>query len=432
MTSRRSPGLPSSQPDSGVDKLFQRVAIPPSPREPGSPITAGRRAGTFAPGSAPVSAGPRRRSSNIDPPSPGSSEGEASLRRGSSFHRDPSERSDPPESTSGVVRHTSLPETDVLATLGVPDARPNGGVAPYGRRSSPSPTHTPLTSDAISATRAAAARVLAGRAGGTLPRAQGGRHDESPARVAGGAVRFLTEDAIKAATNEMEVETVMKLVFTGKGLSHISGLVRCRCLTELNLSDNHIERIEGLEGLIHLKKLVLTNNKIRLVEGLEDNKALEHLLMQANDVTDLAGIQHLSGLQNLVSVYFKNVDGSQRNPVCTHPEYRSYMLSVLPQLRNLDGERLRLTAQAVTGDTSLAFDMGEDADPFVQREAAAAAAAVGPPQRWLEGWDWGTPSSTQPDLSSALAGLKALIQDCRGLSRQSDQMLTKAREGMRA
>ena len=41
------------------------------------------------------------------------------------------------------------------------------------------------------------------------------------------------------------------------------------------------------------------------------------------------------------SVYFKNVDGTQKNLLCEHPSYRSSIMRQLPQLTNMDGERLK-------------------------------------------------------------------------------------------
>ena len=91
----------------------------------------------------------------------------------------------------------------------------------------------------------------------------------------------------------------------------------------MNLSGNEIEAIEGLERLSNLRKLTITTCKIKSLEGLSKCRNLEHILIQENEISNIGEIAHLTGLQNLKSLYFKNIDGSQRNPLCEHPSYRS-------------------------------------------------------------------------------------------------------------
>lgn len=105
----------------------------------------------------------------------------------------------------------------------------------------------------------------------------------------------------------------------------------------MNLSGNEIEAIEGLERLSNLRKLTITTCKIKSLEGLSKCRNLEHILIQENEISNIGEIAHLTGLQNLKSLYFKNIDGSQRNPLCEHPSYRSSIVRQLPQLTILDG-----------------------------------------------------------------------------------------------
>ena len=51
-------------------------------------------------------------------------------------------------------------------------------------------------------------------------------------------------------------------------------------------------------------------------------------------------------MPKLVSLYLRNVDNTQANPVCACKDYKASILRRLPHLRNLDGERLRSTAHA--------------------------------------------------------------------------------------
>eukprot|EP00242_Pyramimonas_sp_CCMP2087_P003796 CAMPEP_0198211680 /NCGR_PEP_ID=MMETSP1445-20131203/25115_1 /TAXON_ID=36898 /ORGANISM="Pyramimonas sp., Strain CCMP2087" /LENGTH=200 /DNA_ID=CAMNT_0043886001 /DNA_START=152 /DNA_END=751 /DNA_ORIENTATION=+ len=156
----------------------------------------------------------------------------------------------------------------------------------------------------------------------------------------------LTPTIIKAQSGQFDLEAVNVLSYTGRDLPLISNLEECVNTVEINFSDNKIPRIEGLTTLGKLRRLVLTNNQIEQVESLEQLESLEHLLLQGNKISTLAelNLPLLQMLPKLVSLYLRNVDGSQSNPVCKLAGYRTTILASLPNLRNLDGERLRSTA----------------------------------------------------------------------------------------
>lgn len=151
----------------------------------------------------------------------------------------------------------------------------------------------------------------------------------------------ITESLIKAVSGEFDLATVYKLQLCRMNIRTIENLENCVNLTELNLSGNEIDKIEGLERLHNLRKLTLTTNKITSLAGLAKCENLEHILIQENNIGNIGEVSHLLPLQNLKSVYFKNIDGTQRNPLCEHPSYRSSIVRQLTQLSILDGERLK-------------------------------------------------------------------------------------------
>lgn len=53
----------------------------------------------------------------------------------------------------------------------------------------------------------------------------------------------------------------------------------------------------------------------------------------------LAAYAMQAELSQLQSLYLQNSDGSQPNPVCSRLDYKNTVLSSLPNLKNLDGER---------------------------------------------------------------------------------------------
>ena len=106
-----------------------------------------------------------------------------------------------------------------------------------------------------------------------------------------------------------------------------------------SVSRNCIQGIEGLENLVKLRKLTLTSNRIQSLENIEQIPSLQHLLIQDNRLTSFEDLKQLQNLPNLQSVYFQNHGGDLPNPVCSDRHYKIKVLDLLPNLRNLDGER---------------------------------------------------------------------------------------------
>ena len=149
----------------------------------------------------------------------------------------------------------------------------------------------------------------------------------------------LTKKAILEEARTFDLEIVTKLSCTSRRLTRIACLENCVNITELNLSKNSIRGIEGLENLVKLKKLTLTSNRIESLENIEQVPSLQHLLIQDNRIANVEDFQQLQSLPNLQSVYFQNHGGDLPNPICSDRHYKIKVLNLLPNLRNLDGER---------------------------------------------------------------------------------------------
>ncbi len=175
-------------------------------------------------------------------------------------------------------------------------------------------------------------------------------------------------------SGEFDLESVYKLQLCRMNIRTIENLENCTNLQELNLSGNDIERIEGLERLHNLRKITLTTNKITSLAGLDKCENLEHILIQENNVGNIGEFTQLLGLKNLKSLYFKNIDGTQRNPLCEHPSYRSSIVRQLTQLTILDGERLK-HANTVYSDAPAA-------------PSSAPAVVIPESKAWLGDFSW--------------------------------------------
>lgn len=72
-----------------------------------------------------------------------------------------------------------------------------------------------------------------------------------------------------------------------------------RPIDDLNLSGNHIEKIEGLDQLTSLHRLQLEVNEIATIEGLDQLTKLDHLDLSMNKITEIKGLDKNTKLSNL-------------------------------------------------------------------------------------------------------------------------------------
>uniref|UniRef100_A0A672N9J1 Leucine-rich repeat and coiled-coil domain-containing protein 1 n=1 Tax=Sinocyclocheilus grahami TaxID=75366 RepID=A0A672N9J1_SINGR len=168
-------------------------------------------------------------------------------------------------------------------------------------------------------------------------------------------------------------------------LTKIEGLTAWH-IRHLDLSSNHICRIEGLASLSSLCTLNLSCNLITKVEGLNGLTNLTRLNLAYNQINDLTGLLHLHGaeyklkylqlhsnsldsmnhllqcmlgLQNLKNVTFSK-DGAQ-NPVCSLPGLEIVMvLQSLHQITTLDGVDRLGNASALAEDSPMVVPGLED------------------------------------------------------------------------
>eukprot|EP00281_Chroomonas_sp_CCMP1168_P020433 CAMPEP_0206229656 /NCGR_PEP_ID=MMETSP0047_2-20121206/9819_1 /ASSEMBLY_ACC=CAM_ASM_000192 /TAXON_ID=195065 /ORGANISM="Chroomonas mesostigmatica_cf, Strain CCMP1168" /LENGTH=229 /DNA_ID=CAMNT_0053652981 /DNA_START=56 /DNA_END=745 /DNA_ORIENTATION=+ len=222
----------------------------------------------------------------------------------------------------------------------------------------------------------------------------------------------ITHSLIKAVTGEFDLENVFKLTLSRMNIRRMEELQDCPNIQELNLSGNEIGSIEGLGRLRHLRKLVLTSNKIETLAGLEKCSSLEHLQIQDNKITSIGEIEQLTHLKNLKSVYFKNIDGTQKNLLCDHPSYRSSIMRQLPQLTILDGERLKHV------DTIYSE---------IPVSAGAPAKVIVPATKpWLADWSWGDEDDINVDklLGQSQAKFESVLAESKKLNQAAVSLLS--------
>ena len=126
-------------------------------------------------------------------------------------------------------------------------------------------------------------------------------------------------------------QALTKLQMDNNVISKIENLDHLVNLTWLDLSFNNISKIEGLDKLTKLTDLSLYNNNISVLEGMESfMSTLTVLSLGNNRLNNLEGLMYLRPFKELRLINFAG------NPICQDPEYRSYVLSHIKNLKYLD------------------------------------------------------------------------------------------------
>jgi protein TilB len=166
----------------------------------------------------------------------------------------------------------------------------------------------------------------------------------------------ITEDLIRkrAEHNELMISTLQEISLHQLDIEKIENIDKwCRDLKILYLHNNLIRKIENVGRLKQLEYLNLTLNCIEKIENLENCENLNKLDFTANFIGDLRCISHLRKNKFLRILYLTG------NPCIKYNLYRDYVINNLPQLTELDGqkieksERLKATQQKEKAEKSV-------------------------------------------------------------------------------
>ena len=104
----------------------------------------------------------------------------------------------------------------------------------------------------------------------------------------------------------------------------------------IDLTDNEITKLENLPQLFRLVNLLLANNRISRVDlaFAETCPKLESLVLTNNRITSFSEIDNIASCKSLLRLSLVG------NLVTNLPNYRSYVIFKMPQLRTLDFQKV--------------------------------------------------------------------------------------------
>ncbi|CBY21022.1 unnamed protein product [Oikopleura dioica] len=166
---------------------------------------------------------------------------------------------------------------------------------------------------------------------------------------------FITEELVRkrAEHNELEIGSLEELSLHQFDIEKIEHIDKwCKQLKILYLHSNIIFKIENISRMKNLEYINLTLNCIEVIEGFEGCESLNKLDLTANFIGDL---RHLKNLQK--NLYLKTLYLTG-NVCCNYEYYREYVITILPQIKELDGESITKSARL---EAKLIFEKAKNA-----------------------------------------------------------------------
>ena len=110
---------------------------------------------------------------------------------------------------------------------------------------------------------------------------------------------------------------------------------RCKCdkltqIKNINLWGSELEDVSILKEMPNIEICSLSLNKIKTLRDFQHCRRLTELYLRKNLIDNLQEIKYLQSLPNLKVLWLWD------NPICQHPNYRQYIIKVLPGLTKLD------------------------------------------------------------------------------------------------
>jgi Leucine-rich repeat (LRR) protein len=93
---------------------------------------------------------------------------------------------------------------------------------------------------------------------------------------------------------------------------------------------SELEDISVIKEMQNIEICSLSLNKIKSLRDFQHCRKLTELYLRKNSIENLQDIKYLQSLAHLKVLWLWD------NPICQHPNYRAYILKLLPNLTKLD------------------------------------------------------------------------------------------------
>jgi len=219
---------------------------------------------------------------------------------------------------------------------------------------------------------------------------------------------LITNNFLKLASGEFDLKTIFTLLLSDKCIDKLQNLDALESLRWADFSKNKIVRIENLNpNLSTLMFLNLSHNQIQRVSCLESLTNLQSLKLNANPIGRLADVQGIIPLKALTHLWFQNIDGQDRCPVCSTDNYRDEILKLNSNIQSLDSQRKNLPDLLFKEECDLDLP---DSVPSWELELGNIDDIV-------------NPTMVNDKLNPLVADFENKVNECKKRLQESDKML---------
>jgi len=118
---------------------------------------------------------------------------------------------------------------------------------------------------------------------------------------------------------------------------------------KVNLWGNDIEDVKLLRQMPNVEVLSLSVNRIASLKEFSNCAKLQELYLRKNNIADLSEIRYLINLQELKILWLWD------NPCADTPNYREYIIKMLPNLVKLDNETITPEERSAASKLNINF-----------------------------------------------------------------------------
>lgn len=150
----------------------------------------------------------------------------------------------------------------------------------------------------------------------------------------------ISKQMLKMASREFDVESIYSVKLCDLNIVELGCIGLCSSLERLDLSRNNLSKLSLLSSLSNLSHLNLSSNRLSNLDGLHALNNLVDLNISGNLIASTDALRVCCGLEKLSELRMKDNVRNLTNPACLNNDYKNRVLSLLPKLIILDGERL--------------------------------------------------------------------------------------------
>ncbi|XP_022102934.1 leucine-rich repeat-containing protein 61-like [Acanthaster planci] len=231
----------------------------------------------------------------------------------------------------------------------------------------------------------------------------------------------ITKQILKTRSGEFDLESIHSLILREMDIDHLGCIGDCTYLERLDLSRNDLANLRPLTPLKQLSCLNISANRITNIDPLKELVNLQTLNVSGNLISSVDSLQCLADLDSLSSLTLSDPLTGLNNPVCHSASYKSNVMSMLPRLKVMDGERM-------LGNGRELIELCQKLDAMLEGSQESTTTRMDQPSPWVskDFWEIKGAVDSDQDRWSAEQQFQDILKSCKDLEFDASRSLTES------